>query len=168
MALLAIVSIAASVSAMTIAGPRVYFAMARDRVFFRRAAVIHPVYGTPAAAIVAQALWSAGLVLTGSFDSLFTYTGFAVVLFSGIAGVALFVLRWRRPDEPSPFRAWGYPADAGAVRPRQRRDRPERAGEGAASHRSRPRDHPRRLAALFRLSAARIKRFHRRVRSVRL
>jgi basic amino acid/polyamine antiporter, APA family len=109
MAVLAIVSIAASVSAMTIAGPRVYFAMARDRVFFKRAAVIHPVYGTPAAAIVAQALWSAGLVLTGSFSSLFTYTGFAVVLFSGIAGVALFVLRWRRPDERSPFRAWGYP-----------------------------------------------------------
>jgi APA family basic amino acid/polyamine antiporter len=109
MAVLAIVSIAASVSAMTIAGPRVYFAMARDRVFFRRAAVIHPRYGTPAAAIVAQALWSALLVLTGSFNSLFTYTGFAVVLFSGIAGVALFVLRWRRPDEPSPFRAWGYP-----------------------------------------------------------
>ena len=69
MAVLAIVSIAASVSAMTIAGPRVYFAMARDRVFFRRAAVIHPVYGTPAAAIVAQALWSAVLVLTGSFSS---------------------------------------------------------------------------------------------------
>jgi basic amino acid/polyamine antiporter, APA family len=109
MAVLAIVSIAASVSAMTIAGPRVYFAMARDHVFFRRAAVIHPVYGTPAAAIVAQALWSAVLVLSGSFSSLFTYTGFAVVLFSGIAGVALFVLRWRRPDEPSPFRAWGYP-----------------------------------------------------------
>ncbi len=113
MAVLAIVSIAASVSAMTIAGPRVYFAMARDRVFFRRAAVIHPVYGTPAAAIIAQALWSALLVLTGSFSSLFTYTGFAVVLFSGIAGVALFVLRWRRPHERSPFRAWGYPVMPG-------------------------------------------------------
>jgi len=113
MAVLAIVSIAASVSAMTIAGPRVYFAMARDRVFFNRAAIIHPVYGTPAAAIVAQALWSAVLVLTGSFNSLFTYTGFAVVLFSGIAGVALFVLRWRRPDETSPFRTWGYPVMPG-------------------------------------------------------
>ena len=52
--------------------------MARDRVFFKRAAVIHPRYGTPAAAIVVQALWSAGLVLTGSFNSLFTNTGFAV------------------------------------------------------------------------------------------
>jgi len=113
MAVLAIVSIAASVSAMTIAGPRVYFAMARDRVFFNRAAIIHPVYGTPAAAIVAQALWSAVLVLTGSFNSLFTYTGFAVVLFSGIAGIALFVLRWRRPDETSPFRTWGYPVMPG-------------------------------------------------------
>jgi APA family basic amino acid/polyamine antiporter len=113
MAVLAIVSIAASVSAMTIAGPRVYFAMARDGVFFKRAAQVHPRYRTPAVAIVAQALWSAGLVLTGSFSNLFTYTGFAVVLFSGIAGVALFVLRWRRPDEPSPFRAWGYPVMPG-------------------------------------------------------
>ena len=113
LAILTAVSIAASVSAMIIAGPRVYFAMARDGVFFRRAAQVHPRYHTPAAAIVAQAAWSALLVLTGSFSQLITYTGFAVVLFSGIAGVALFVLRRRFPDEPRPFRAWGYPVMPG-------------------------------------------------------
>jgi basic amino acid/polyamine antiporter, APA family len=113
LAALTVVSIAASVSAMTIAGPRVYFAMARDGVFFRRAAAVHPRYRTPATAIAAQAVWSAGLVLTGSFNQLITYTGFAVVLFSGIAGVALFFLRWRRPQEPRPFRAWGYPVMPG-------------------------------------------------------
>lgn len=102
------VSIAASISAMTIAGPRVYFAMARDGVFFRRAAVVHPRFRTPAAAIGAQALWSAVLVLTGSFSQLVTYTGFAVVLFAGIAGVALFVLRRQHP-EAREVRAWGYP-----------------------------------------------------------
>jgi len=108
LAALTAVSIAASVSAMTIAGPRVYFAMARDGAFFRRAAVIHPRFRTPSAAIGAQALWSILLVLTGSFDQLITYTGFAVVLFSGSAGVALFVLR-RRAGEARPLDAWGYP-----------------------------------------------------------
>ena len=103
------ISIAASISAMIIAGPRVYFAMARDGVFFRRAAIVHPRYRTPATAIIAQSAWSALLVLTGSFNQLIAYTGFAVVLFSGIAGVALFVLRHRQPDEPREVRAWGYP-----------------------------------------------------------
>jgi APA family basic amino acid/polyamine antiporter len=108
LAALTAVSIAASVSAMTIAGPRVYFAMARDGAFFRRAAVIHPRFRTPSAAIGAQAFWSILLVLTGSFEQLITYTGFAVVLFSGAAGVALFVLR-RRAGEERPVDAWGYP-----------------------------------------------------------
>jgi APA family basic amino acid/polyamine antiporter len=103
------VSIAASISAMVIAGPRVYFGMARDGVFFARAAIVHHRFRTPSVAILAQAAWSAVLVLTGSFVSLITYTGFAVVLFSGIAGVALFVLRRRHPDLPRPFRAFGYP-----------------------------------------------------------
>ena len=109
LAVLTAISIAASVSAMIIAGPRVYFAMARDGVFFRRAAIIHPRYRTPAAAILAQSAWSSLLVLTGSFNQLIAYTGFAVVLFSGIAGVTLFVLRRHQPDEPREFRAWGYP-----------------------------------------------------------
>lgn len=109
LAVLTAISIAASVSAMVIAGPRVYFAMARDGVFFRRAAMVHSYYRTPAAAIGAQTVWSALLVLTGSFNQLIAYTGFAVVLFSGIAGVALFVLRHRQPDEPREVRAWGYP-----------------------------------------------------------
>ena len=103
------ISIAASVSAMVIAGPRVYFAMARDGLFFRKAVEIHPTYGTPSNAIIAQSAWSILLVVSGSFNQLITYTGFSVVLFSGIAGVALFVLRRRNPDEVRPFRAWGYP-----------------------------------------------------------
>ncbi len=109
LAVMTAVSIAASVSAMIIAGPRVYFAMARDGLFFRKAVEIHPVYGTPFNSIIAQSAWSILLVLTGSFNQLIIYTGFSVVLFSGIAGVGLFVLRQRHPDEPRPFRAWGYP-----------------------------------------------------------
>jgi basic amino acid/polyamine antiporter, APA family len=109
MGVVAIISLAASISAMVFAGPRVYYAMARDGLFFARAARVHPRYRTPATAIVAQATWSAVLVLSAKAEALVNYTGFAVVLFSGIAGVALFVLRWRHPAEARPFRAWGYP-----------------------------------------------------------
>ena len=109
MGLVSIISIAASISAMVFAGPRVYYAMARDGLFVRPAAVIHPRYRTPAISIVAQAAWSGLLVLSGSASTLTTYTGFAVVLFAGIAVASLFVLRHRDPDAARPFSAWGYP-----------------------------------------------------------
>jgi APA family basic amino acid/polyamine antiporter len=108
-----IVSIAASISAMVIAGPRVYFAMARDGVFLPLAARVHPRYHTPALAIAAQAVWSSVLVLSGTLSQLVAYTGFAVVLFAGVAVAALFVLRWREPDAPRPYKALGYPVAPG-------------------------------------------------------
>ena len=103
------VMIAASVSAMIMAGPRVYYAMARDGQFPAFAARVHPRYRTPSLAIAAQGVWASLLVLSGRFDQLVEYTGFAVVLFAGIAVASLFVLRRRHPNEPRPFRAWGYP-----------------------------------------------------------
>ncbi len=109
MGIVSIVSLAASISAMTLAGPRVYFAMARDGLFFSRIAAVHPQYRTPSSAIVSQAFWSSVLVLTATAGALVNYTGFAIVLFSGVAVAALFVLRRREPDSPRPFRAWGYP-----------------------------------------------------------
>jgi APA family basic amino acid/polyamine antiporter len=109
MGAVSIISLAASISANVFAGPRVYFAMARDGLFISPAARIHPRFHTPAAAIVAQAMWSCILVLTGSGSALTTYTGFAVILFGGVAVAALFVLRHREPDAPRPFRALGYP-----------------------------------------------------------
>ena len=109
MAVVGLISLSASISAMTFAGPRVYFAMARDGAFFRRAASIHPRYKTPAVAIVAQTVWSSLLVLSAQADALVNYTGFSIWLFSGVAVTALFVLRWREPDAERPFRTWGYP-----------------------------------------------------------
>ena len=104
-----VVSIAASVSAMVIAGPRVYFAMARDGLFAAPAGKIHPRFRAPTRAIVAQAIWSGVLVLSGTLQGLVSYTGFAIVLFSGVAVSAVFVLRRRHPQAERPFRAWGYP-----------------------------------------------------------
>ena len=109
MGVVSIVSLLASISAMTFAGPRVYFAMARDGLFFRNAAGVHPRYRTPATAIVAQATWASLLVFSAKAEALVTYTGFTIVLFSGVAVAALFVLRHRQPDVARPFSAWGYP-----------------------------------------------------------
>ena len=94
---------------MVLAGPRVYFAMASDGVFSAPAARVHPRFKAPVGAIIAQAVWSGVLVLSGTLSQLVSYTGFAIVLFSGMAVAALFVLRQRQPSLERPFRAWGYP-----------------------------------------------------------
>ncbi|HET7698149.1 MAG TPA: amino acid permease [Vicinamibacterales bacterium] len=109
LAVFTIISLAASISAMVLAGPRVYFAMARDGIFVRAAGRVHPRFHTPATAIVAQAVWSCVLVLSGTLSQLVNYTGFAVVLFAGIAVSALFPLRRRRGGAARPFSAFGYP-----------------------------------------------------------
>jgi APA family basic amino acid/polyamine antiporter len=108
LAVFTIVSLSASMSAMVLAGPRVYFAMARDGMFVRAAGHVHPRFHTPAAAIVAQSVWSGVLVLSGTLSQLVSYTGFAVVLFSAVAVVSLFVLR-RREGNDRAFSAIGYP-----------------------------------------------------------
>jgi APA family basic amino acid/polyamine antiporter len=109
MAVVALLSLAAGINAWTFAGPRVYFAMARDNAFFKSAARVHPKYKTPAASIVAQAVLAIVLILTGSLDSIANYVGFAITLFAGVAVAAVFVLRARDPHAPRPFKALGYP-----------------------------------------------------------
>jgi APA family basic amino acid/polyamine antiporter len=112
-AIFTIVSIAASISAMVMTGPRVYYAMARDHMFLEAAAKVHPKYRTPVLAIFAQAVWSSILVLSGGLAKLVDYTGFAVVLFSGFAVMSVFILRRREPNTPRPFKALGYPLAPG-------------------------------------------------------
>jgi len=109
MGIVSIISLTASLNAWTFAGPRVYFAMARDGVFFPQAARIHPQFKTPAVSIMAQAGWATVLILTGSLDTLSNYVAFAITLFAGIAVAAVFVLRRREPNAARPFKALGYP-----------------------------------------------------------
>jgi APA family basic amino acid/polyamine antiporter len=96
-------------SANMIFCPRVNFAMARDGLFFARLKDIHPRFRVPAKAIAAQAVWSSLLCLSGKFQALIEYVVFALVLFFAASGLALFVLRRRRPGLERPYRAWGYP-----------------------------------------------------------
>lgn len=92
-----------------IAASRACFAMAADRRFFPAAARVHPEYRTPHIALFITSGWAAFLTLTGGYEALFTYVTFASVLFGTLGGVAIFVLRARRPNAPRPYRALGYP-----------------------------------------------------------
>ncbi len=95
--------------AAVIGSSRTAFAMAADGRFFPAAARVHPVYRTPHVAILITSVWSAFLTLTGGYETLFTYVTFASVLFGTLGGIAIFVLRAKRPDVPRPYRALGYP-----------------------------------------------------------
>jgi basic amino acid/polyamine antiporter, APA family len=106
---LMLLAVAGGLSAMILAGPRVYFAMARDGLFPAAAARVHLRHHTPSVAIYAQAAWSGLLALSGKFEQILVTTGFAIVLFSGIAVLSLFVLRRTRAQEERKFRALGYP-----------------------------------------------------------
>ena len=135
MGIVSIISLLASNSAMIFVGPRVYYAMARDGMFFPAAARVHPAYRTPATAIVAQAVWTTLLIVTGSGSALTTYTGFSILLFNGVAVAALFVLRRREPNAPRPYSTWGYPVPAGALRGGVRGHRRQRAVDRPRSRR---------------------------------
>jgi len=93
----------------TLSGARVYLAMAQDGVFFQRMAQIHPRWRTPAFSLIGQGIWSAVLTLSGRYDQLYTYVIFGMVLSYTLTVIALFVLRWKRPEIPRPYRCAGYP-----------------------------------------------------------
>lgn len=103
------VGLISCVSAMVIAGPRVYFAMACDGCFFRTAARIHPRWGTPTYAIIYQALASVLMILTGTFESLVYYIGFALIFFAALAVAGLFRLRRRERWKKLAVVNWSYP-----------------------------------------------------------
>jgi APA family basic amino acid/polyamine antiporter len=89
--------------------PRIYYAMAKDGLFFRRMAEVHPKWRTPAFALIGQGIWAGLLTLSGRYDQLYTYVMFGMVLSYTLTVVGLFVLRWKRPDIPRAYRCTGYP-----------------------------------------------------------
>ena len=97
------------ISSTILYAARIYLPMAQDGVFLPALARIHPRYQTPAACILAQAVWSIVLTFSGSYEQLYTYVVFAVVFFHVLTGAAVFVLRRTRPEAERPYRTWGYP-----------------------------------------------------------
>ncbi len=89
--------------------PRLYYAMAKEGMFFKGASYIHPKYHTPSRAFVIQAIWASVLVLSGSFDQLTDMLVFASFIFYGATALGVFILRYKMPDAPRPYKAWGYP-----------------------------------------------------------
>ncbi len=93
---------------LILAGPRVYYAMAKDGLFFRKVARINK-NGVPGFAIVLQGIWSILLCLSGTYGNLLDYVIFSVLIFFTLTIFSIFILRVKRPDIPRPYKAFGYP-----------------------------------------------------------
>jgi APA family basic amino acid/polyamine antiporter len=104
-----LVSIFSATNGLTISAPRVYYAMARDGLFFKKLADVHPRFGTPAVSIVAGTAWAMVLALSGTFEQLLTYVVFVGWIFYALGAACLFVLRRTQPDAVRPFKVPGYP-----------------------------------------------------------
>jgi basic amino acid/polyamine antiporter, APA family len=94
---------------LILSGPRVYYAMARDQLFFDKAGKLHPIYRTPVFGLIAQALWASVLCISGTYNELLNYVVFATLIFYLLTTVSLFRLRRLRPDLPRPVKAFGFP-----------------------------------------------------------
>jgi len=104
-----LISITGATNSNTMGGPRVYFAMARENLFFKPFAYVQPRYVVPTVSIALQGVWASVLTLIGSFDQLFSYVIFVAWIFYGLGGLAVLVLRQTRPNVERPYKTWGYP-----------------------------------------------------------
>jgi APA family basic amino acid/polyamine antiporter len=105
----AMISMFGALNGTILAGARVPYAAARDGLFFRRLAYVHPGHRTPSISILAISGWAALLVFSGRFEQLFTYVIFAEWLLYGLTTAGVLVLRRKRPEMPRPYRTPGYP-----------------------------------------------------------
>ena len=108
MAALILISTFGCNNGLILSGARVYYAMARDKLFFRRAGGLN-VHSVPAAALIAQSIWTSLLCLTGTYGQLLNYVIFAALVFYALTTIGLFRLRSLRPDAERPYRVVGYP-----------------------------------------------------------
>ncbi len=102
-------SIMGSANGHILTGPRVYFAMAKDGLFFKRISAVHPKFLTPHVSTIATGIWSALLSLMGTFEQLATFAVFGMYIFMGLTCGAVIVLRKKRPELARPYKSWGYP-----------------------------------------------------------
>lgn len=103
------VAIFGCLAATVLYGPRVYYAMSEAGLFFRSMIFIHPRYRVPSRAILWQGVWASVLCLSGTYQTLYEYVVFALVLFFAATGAAVLVLRAKKPGLPRPYKTWGYP-----------------------------------------------------------
>jgi APA family basic amino acid/polyamine antiporter len=108
MAIIIMISTYGCVNGLTLMGARLYYAMARDGLFFQSVGTLN-INGVPAAGLWLQCGWSIVLIFSGSYGELLDYIIFAALLFYILTVAAVFVLRFTKPDAPRPYRAWGYP-----------------------------------------------------------
>jgi APA family basic amino acid/polyamine antiporter len=94
---------------LILSGARVYYAMAKDKLFIQSAGEVHPKFKVPVNALIYQGIWSSILVLTGKYSDLLTYTAFASVLFNTMTVIGMFVLRTKLPELHRPYKTWGFP-----------------------------------------------------------
>ena len=104
-----LISIFGGLNGVILAGPRIYYAMAKDSMFFRKAGEIHPRHRTPGFAILIQAVWASVLVLSGTVGQLITFVMFVGTTFWVVTGCSVFVLRRKYPHRQRPYKVWGYP-----------------------------------------------------------
>jgi APA family basic amino acid/polyamine antiporter len=109
MAAAILVSTFGCANGLILSGARVYYAMAKDGLFFRNVAKLHPTYKTPAVSLMVQMVWTCLLCISGSYGQLLDYIIFAALLFYILTIAGLFVLRRTRPNAERPYRAVGYP-----------------------------------------------------------
>ena len=107
-----LLSIVGSLNGAVMTPPRIYFAQARDRLFFAKFGEVHPRFETPAFGIAIQAVWAILLALTGTYERLITFAVFAAWVFHALTVGGLIVLRSKRPNLARPYRMWGYPYSA--------------------------------------------------------
>jgi basic amino acid/polyamine antiporter, APA family len=105
----AMISIFAALNGSILTGARVPYAAARDGLFFRSAARVHPAFHTPGVSILMLTAWSSLLVLSGKYEQLFDFVIFGSWILYAMATASVFVLRKKRPDLPRPYKTFGYP-----------------------------------------------------------
>jgi len=104
-----IFSVIGALNGVILCTPRVYYAMAKDKLFFKKVAQLHPRFRTPGFAILIQAIWASVLVLSGTFEQLITFVMFAIIVFWMVTAASIFKFRKKYPEMLRPYKTWGYP-----------------------------------------------------------